>query len=108
MAIVDGGGGAGGADGADGADGGCGARGSGVGADGDVEELVVRAPVEGLEAGTTTSAMRSTWVWSWREGGECIAVFGDRWIPWELVEEPEPVTTTSAMRSRWLRELGGR
>ena len=42
------------------------------------------------------------------EGGECIAVFGDRWIPWELVEEPEPVTTTSAMRSRWLRELGGR
>ena len=46
---------------------------------------MVRAPVEGLEAGTTTSAMRSTWVWSWREGGECIAVFGDRWIRWELV-----------------------
>ena len=64
--------------------------------------------MEEPEPVTKTSAMRSTWVWSWRAGGECIAVFGDRWIPWELVEEPEPVTTTSAMRSRWLRELGGR
>ena len=32
------------------------------GAGGDVEELVVRAPVEGLEAGTPTSAMRSRWL----------------------------------------------